>query len=290
MSKRVYEIARELDLSTKEVIDRLNDAGLEVKSHFAVVEDPIVERAFGQGANDAAAPNGRAEAQEAEAQPSMVEPRGERLPIRRRLLAYVLAGALALAVAAGIGAAAALIMLRDDGGSSGSGESQQPKEQANAAQNQQKQGTPQQGADASQQSEAEYVSEVGKIQSGSVEAFLDSHERFLHYDALTADDVHKMQANQATLQGFANQVDSLDPPQKYREQHEIFRSAIDELYEATKLAYALAADPTAATSSEFDEYDRQVDQAAAELKRSNEMLGRNYETIEGAPTEKIGSF
>ena len=43
MSKRVYEIARELDLSTKEVIDRLNDAGLEVKSHFAVVEDPLVE-------------------------------------------------------------------------------------------------------------------------------------------------------------------------------------------------------------------------------------------------------
>jgi hypothetical protein len=149
---------------------------------------------------------------------------------------------------------------------------------------------PQQGADASQQSEADYVSEVGRIQSGAVETFLDSHERFMRYDALTADDVHKMQANQAALRGFADQVEGLNPPQKYGGQYEVFRSAINELYEATKLAYALAADPTAATTSEFDEYDRQVEQAAADLKRSNEMLGRHYKTIEGARVEGIGSF
>jgi hypothetical protein len=35
MSKRVYEIAGELNLSTKEVTERLNDVGIEVKSHFA---------------------------------------------------------------------------------------------------------------------------------------------------------------------------------------------------------------------------------------------------------------
>ncbi|MBX6762435.1 MAG: translation initiation factor IF-2 [Rubrobacteraceae bacterium] len=47
MSKRVYEIARELSLDTKEVMGRLNDAGVEVKNHFAAVEDPVYERVFG---------------------------------------------------------------------------------------------------------------------------------------------------------------------------------------------------------------------------------------------------
>jgi translation initiation factor IF-2 len=65
MSRRVYEIARELDLDTKEVIGRLNQAGIEVKHHSASVEDPIYERVFGDGAD---AQNGRSEAQEAEVQ------------------------------------------------------------------------------------------------------------------------------------------------------------------------------------------------------------------------------
>ena len=49
MSKRVYEIARERSLETKEVMDRLKDAGVEVKNHFAVVEEPVYERVFGDG-------------------------------------------------------------------------------------------------------------------------------------------------------------------------------------------------------------------------------------------------
>src|SRR5919199_1301633 len=49
MSKRVYEIARERSLGTKEVMNRLKDAGVEVKNHFAVVEDPVYERIFGDG-------------------------------------------------------------------------------------------------------------------------------------------------------------------------------------------------------------------------------------------------
>src|SRR5215213_6657009 len=61
MSKRVYEIARELDLDTKEVIGRLNEAGIEVRHHSASVEDPVYERVFGDGPT-----NGRSEAQEAE--------------------------------------------------------------------------------------------------------------------------------------------------------------------------------------------------------------------------------
>ena len=56
MSKRVYEIARELSLETKEVINRLNAAGVEVKNHFATVEEPVYERVFSDGAQ-----NGHAE-------------------------------------------------------------------------------------------------------------------------------------------------------------------------------------------------------------------------------------
>ena len=70
MSKRVYEIARELSLNTKEVIDRLNDAGVQVKNHFAAVEEPVFERVFGGGQTAEAAvsvatdgvTNGRTEA------------------------------------------------------------------------------------------------------------------------------------------------------------------------------------------------------------------------------------
>src|SRR5918998_1132540 len=49
MSKRVYEIARERSLGTKEVMDRLKDAGVEVTNHFAVVDDPVYNRVFGDG-------------------------------------------------------------------------------------------------------------------------------------------------------------------------------------------------------------------------------------------------
>ncbi|QIN82987.1 translation initiation factor IF-2 [Rubrobacter tropicus] len=66
MSKRVYEIARELNLENKEVIGRLQDAGEDVKSHSSSVEDSVYERVFGSGTNGAA--NGRSAAQEAEAQ------------------------------------------------------------------------------------------------------------------------------------------------------------------------------------------------------------------------------
>src|SRR5918995_1717525 len=71
MSKRVYEIARELDLKSKEVISRLREAGVEVKSHSSSVEDPVYERVFGDGKNSAQ--NGRSEAQEAEAREARAE-------------------------------------------------------------------------------------------------------------------------------------------------------------------------------------------------------------------------
>ena len=68
MSKRVYEIAREQSLESKEVIQRLKEAGVDVKSHSSSVEDNVYERVFGAGPS-VETPNGRstAEAQEARA-------------------------------------------------------------------------------------------------------------------------------------------------------------------------------------------------------------------------------
>jgi hypothetical protein len=315
MSKRVYEIARELNLSTKEVIERLNAAGMEVKSHFAVVQDPLVERVFGEGSegegSDGTASNGRSQAQDVETSPAIIPspPEASRSGIewlRKRSLpirVYVAAAMLAFAVAAGVGATTALMVRGDlslpaSKGPRASGQQgNTPQRQgAVADRSQQKEAGEQPSASrpqeqkpaaqpaekaASQQDEAEYVSKVGDIQSESVETFLDSHQKFMPYDALIADDIEEMRADQAALKGFADQVDGLDPPQKHREQYEVFRSAINELYEATKLAYELAADPTAASQSGFAEYDRHVSQAAAYLKKSNEMLGRDYKTIEG---------
>jgi translation initiation factor IF-2 len=82
MSKRVYEIARELDLDTKEVIGRLNEAGIKVKHHSASVEDLVYERVFGDGTDTQ---NGRSEAQEARAEePIAAPPEGKRKEKKRR--------------------------------------------------------------------------------------------------------------------------------------------------------------------------------------------------------------
>ena len=62
MSKRVYEIARERSLETKEVMDRLKDAGVEVTNHFAVVDDPVYDRVFGDGGSTRPEPSVEAEA------------------------------------------------------------------------------------------------------------------------------------------------------------------------------------------------------------------------------------
>jgi hypothetical protein len=291
MSKRVYEVARELDLSTKEVMGRLNDAGVNVKSHFAVVEDPVYERVFGDGSRSngsgGPAPNGRSEAMEAETLPySNLSPPKRSLLLR--VLVYVLIAVLVFAVAAGVGATTA-IMLRGDlsfpakeePGPSGQQGNTPQHQGAVADRSQEKESGVEQEEAASRQDEVEYASKVGDIQSKSVETFLDSHDRLLPYDALTSDDIEEMQANQATLQGFTDQVNNLNPPQKYREQYEMFRLGVSELHEAAQLAYTLAADPTAATQATFDEYDRHVNQAAAYLKKSDALLGRDYKTIEG---------
>jgi translation initiation factor IF-2 len=58
LSKRVHEIAKELSLDNKEVMGRLKDAGVDVNSHLAVVEDPVYDRVFGNGATNGKANGG----------------------------------------------------------------------------------------------------------------------------------------------------------------------------------------------------------------------------------------
>ena len=110
---------------------------------------------------------------------------------------------------------------------------------------------------------------------------MDSHEKLLRYDTLTSGDIEEMQANQAALQGFVDQASDLRAPKQYRNQKDAFVSAIDELHRAAQLAYTLAADPVSATQADVDDYDRLVDEATAGLRRSNQILGKDFEGIEG---------
>ena len=114
-----------------------------------------------------------------------------------------------------------------------------------------------------------------------MEAFLDSHKRLLRYDAITSGDVEEMQADQAALKRYADRASALDAPEKYREHKDTFLSAIDELHRAARLAYVLAVDPISASEADFDHYDHLLNEAAADLQRSNEILGKDYKTIEG---------
>jgi hypothetical protein len=182
-----------------------------------------------------------------------------------RVFMFTAAAILAFALAAGMGAIGTL-MLRDELVSPGGEAPRPPDEQGNAAR-------PQEMAD--------YVSEVGEIQGNAVEISLASHDKLLRYDILTTDDLEELRANEAALGEFADQVDNLDPPEEYADQYAAFRSAIRELHVAARLAYEVVADPTAATKSKFDAYDRHLAEADGLLQESNERLGRDYETIGG---------
>jgi hypothetical protein len=210
-----------------------------------------------------------------------------------RLLVYAVVAISLFVLAVGMGAVTALVMSGNIGSPTGErtrldessppgeqGRSAQPK-QADAGVSQQQNSGAKRGQVTPQERQTTYVDEVGEIQAGSVEAFLDSHEKLLRYDALTSGDVEKMQANQAALHGFADQAKDLRAPQKYTEQNDAFLSAIDELHQAAQLAYALAADPISATQADFDDYDRLVDEAAADLRKSNKILGKDFKTIDG---------
>lgn len=205
-----------------------------------------------------------------------------------RVLLYAVAAFLAFAVAVGVGAMGALLIqggpilpTREEPRPAGEQGDAPEESRAESTWSQQEETTAGAKDAASRQDESEYVREVGEIQANAVETFSDSHSKLSRYDALTADDVDEMQNSRVALQRFAGQVGNLDPPQKYNEQYELFRSAINELNDATQLAHDLAAHPTAATQNEFEQYDRHVDEAAAYLQQSNEALNRDYKTIEG---------
>ena len=105
--KRVYEVARERDLSTKEVMGRLDEAGAGAKSNLSVVEYTAYERVFG-GGSGGAAPDRRPEAPETV--PHRVRRRSHKLSRVLRAMVYVLVAALVFVLAAGVGAVAALVL------------------------------------------------------------------------------------------------------------------------------------------------------------------------------------
>jgi hypothetical protein len=211
-----------------------------------------------------------------------------------RTLVYAALVILAFALSAGLGAMGALML---QGDLTGLLERQEPRsaDEQSVSQAQQKKSTAEQkddtskqdqadadrSADAAKRAEAEYVGAVEDIQTNAVETFRNSHEKLLRYDSLSADDVEGMKANEAALQGMADRAADLGPPQEYEEQHGVFSAAIEQLHEAARLAHAMAADPVAATEASFDEYDGRAGEASALLRRSNELLGEDHETIEG---------
>lgn len=222
-----------------------------------------------------------------------------------RLLLYAVVAILAFVMAASIGASAALMVSGDlswpTGDGSRPGEPGPAGEQDKPSQHRQAEAdhSGQEGADrsekggrgkkattegeqaASNEQQAPYLAEVGELQADSVEAFSDSHEKLLRYDTLTSGDIEEMQANQAALQDLADRASDLEAPHKYKEQKQAFVSAIDELHQGAQLAYALAADPVSATQADFDDYERLVEKAGADLRQSNEALGKDYKTIGG---------
>jgi hypothetical protein len=210
-----------------------------------------------------------------------------------RLLVYAVAATLVFVIAASVGAVAALVVSGNV--SRPTVERARPEEPSPAGEQGKIPQRQQEHTDKAQQEIADaereqtvtqdkltqYVGGVGEIQANSVEAFLDSHEKLLRYDTLTSSDIEEMQANQAALQGFVDQASDLRAPKQYRNQKDAFVSAIDELHQAAQLAYALAADPVSATQADFADYDRLVDEATAGLRRSNQILGKDFEGIEG---------
>jgi hypothetical protein len=204
----------------------------------------------------------------------------QKLSFPLRILTYVAAAAIIFTVAASIGAVTALMWKSDQSTPGGA----KPR-QAEEARPAQVDGLEQASG---QPSKTEYLSQVGDIQNGAVEASLQSNGKLLRYDSLNSDDVEGMQASYTTLEDYRDQVKALDPPERYEDQYEVFVLAISELYAANELAYRLSADPVSATEDDFDTYDQYIDDATSHLLQSNEILGRHYRTTEAAQDVSLG--
>ena len=214
------------------------------------------------------------------------------LPIPLKIAAFA---AAVLAVAAGMGVVVALTLGANEGPPEGAkpervgganseqgGRSQEGAEKGVSD----AQDTKDEGSDAS--SGPAYLNKVASIQNGSVEASLRSNDKLLRYDALTAEDVEELKANYVALERYARRARDLAPSAKHEDQYKVFVLAINELRDANELAYRLAADPQSATQADFEAYDRYVPRATAYLRRSNEMLGKDYKTTGSAQEISLG--
>jgi hypothetical protein len=204
------------------------------------------------------------------------------LPVPLKIVAIA---AAVLAVAAGMGVVVALTL----GGNEGPPERAQtePARQYNPEQGGRAVDVAEKSA-SNGPSEAAYLDEVASIQNGSVEASLRSNNKLLRYDGLTAEDVEELKADYVALENYARRARDLAPSAEHEDQYKVFVLAISELRDANELAYRLAADPSAATQTDFDAYDRHVNRATAYLRRSNEMLGKDYKTFGAAQEISLG--
>jgi hypothetical protein len=198
------------------------------------------------------------------------------LPIPLKIAAFA---AVVLAVATSMGVMAALTL----GANEGPPEGAKPEraEEANPKQG----GKPEEVAEKAASdgsSEAAYLNEVADIQNGSVEASLRSNNKLVRYDGLTAEDVKELKADYVALENYARRARDLAPSAEHEDQYKVFVLAIGELRDANELAYRLAADPSSATQTDFEAYDRHVNRATAYLRRSNEMLGEDYKAAGAA--------
>ena len=198
------------------------------------------------------------------------------LPIPLKIVAIA---AAVLAVAAGMGVVVALTLGASEGPPEGA------KPELTGQYNPEQGGKPEEVAEKAASdgsSEAAYLDEVADIQNGSVEASLQSNNKLVRYDALTAEDVEELKADYVALENYARRAKDLAPSAEHGDQYKVFVLAINELRDANELAYRLAADPSSATQRGFEAYDRHMDRATAYLRRSNEMLGEDYKAAGAA--------
>jgi hypothetical protein len=200
-------------------------------------------------------------------------------------LKIVALAAAVMVVAVGMGVVAGLTLGADEGPPEGA-----MPEQAGEA-NPKQSGGPEDVAEKTASdgpSEAAYLDEVADIQNGSVETSFQSNDKLLRYDGLTAEDVEELKANYVTLESYARRAKGLAPSAEHEDQYKVFVLAINELRDANELAYRLVADPSSATQTDFEAYDRHVNRATAYLRRSNEMLGKDYKTTGAAQKISLG--
>jgi hypothetical protein len=204
------------------------------------------------------------------------------LPVPLKIIAIA---AAVPAVAAGMGVVVALTLGANEGPPEGT--KTEPAGQYNPEQG----GRPADVAEKSASngpSEAAYLDEVADIQNNSVEASLRSNNKLLRYDGLTAEDVEELKADNVALENYARRARDLAPSAEQEDQYKVFVLAINELRDANELAYRLAADPSSATQTDFEAYDRHMNRATAYLRRSNEMLGTDYKAAEAAREISLG--